>query len=758
MNKYLYNLQVAFITVLALLSTLSTKISEYEFEIVLVAGFFIAIFILFFDILTISRVVYIIVNRKKRYNVIKTKKKKYKKGSKKIFIRVKDFLLKNITSQFRFKLFRRKLTRKINVDIWKLHIKIPYFILWILKILVFNAFAAIFLFNGYRKQFTTYPNYYAAFPKEGEVWNDYQRPIEISFSVPVDKESLIINMAPENSGDWVFEKSFSFLPFTRRIKYYPNETIYPDQDIMIYLTDLTNHFHTMDGGEHLIRFHSISLPDIVSTQPENEATDIPIDQDIVINLNQKDGTYVGWEFDFNIETKYSLIRDNDKFVVIALNESLKQGQSYEIDIYQVPLSSNIETLEVIKRGDKENIGKLTFTTVTAPMVESFEPTGSTVMPDSQIRIVFDNDMNKESVESAFSINPETEGEITWEDDRTFIFTPSENFPKETHYNVTLKQGMESKVGGVSEEDIVYSFDTIGAVRVIGWSPGYGATSARVTSSINVIFDQAVDHTSAQESFSMSPTASGNFSWNGNTMIFTPSASLEYSTQYTVTIQSGVKTVYGYDSRQSFSSVFTTETNIFVLNVPLYRQTHAFTCNITAVAMALSYSGVPSSEMSVYNAVPKDNTPCTKVGTDIIIWGNPHVGYVGNIDGAGECGGYGIYWEVASSYMSSVGVSNRIYTGWNVADLAHEVQNGHPAVIWWQNGWASPFDKSWNTPDGQYIRAINGMHSEVVVGFIGPADNPTHIITNDPWRGRRTLNVAYFNSLWGYFNRTAVVVY
>jgi len=756
MNKYVYNLQIAFITALALFSSLHAKVAEYEFEVVFISGCIISVFILIFDILTIIRCVYIVINRKKRFNVIDEGKRR--RVSKKVIYKIKNLLVKLFINPFNLKIFRKKLNNKIRINLWKIHIQIPYLVIWIVKILAFNAFAAIFLFNGYRKQFTTYPNYYAVFPKEDEIWNDYQKPIEISFSVPIDKDILIINMAPETKGDWEFEKSFSFLPFIRRIKFYPKETIYPDQDIMIYLTDLTNHFHTMDGGEHLIRFYSISLPDVESTTPENEAADVPIDQDIIINLNQKDGSYVAWNFDFNIETDYSLIRDNEKYIILGLNENLKQGETYEIDIYQIPLSTNIETLEIIKRGEKVNAGKIKFTTVTAPMIESFEPTGTTVMPDSQIKIVFDNEMNKDSVESAFSINPETEGEITWEDDRTFIFTPSESLPKETHYEITFKQGIKSIVGGTSEEDIIYTFDTIGAVRVIGWSPGYGATNVRIGSSINITFDQTVDHTSAQESFSISPAISGNFSWNGNTMIFTPSSSLAYSTQYTTTIQSGVKTVYGYDSRQSFSSTFTTETNIFSLSVPLYRQTHAFTCNITAVAMVLSYSGVPSSEMSVYNNIAKDNTPCTIAGSDIITWGNPHAGYVGNIDGAGECGGYGIYWEVASSYMSSVGVSNRIYTGWNVADLAREVQNGHPAVIWWQNGWASPYDKSWNTPDGQYIRAINGMHSEVVIGFIGPVDNPTHIITNDPWRGRRTLTVSYFNSLWGYFNRTAVVVY
>jgi uncharacterized protein YvpB len=77
------------------------------------------------------------------------------------------------------------------------------------------------------------------------------------------------------------------------------------------------------------------------------------------------------------------------------------------------------------------------------------------------------------------------------------------------------------------------------------------------------------------------------------------------------------------------------------------------------------------------------------------------------------------------------------------------------MIWGQNGWASPVWRNWNSPTGT-VNALNGMHSEVVVGFIGSSDNPTHIITNDPWRGRRTVTVAQFNAVWGYFNYTAIV--
>ena len=54
-------------------------------------------------------------------------------------------------------------------------------------------------------------------------------------------------------------------------------------------------------------------------------------------------------------------------------------------------------------------------------------------------------------------------------------------------------------------------------------------------------------------------------------------------------------------------------------------------------------------------------------------------------------------------------------------------------------------------------AINGEHTRVVIGFIGPADNPSKIITLDPLSGEKYFTKASFMSNWGLLNNSAVVV-
>jgi hypothetical protein len=66
-------------------------------------------------------------------------------------------------------------------------------------------------------------------------------------------------------------------------------------------------------------------------------------------------------------------------------------------------------------------------------------------------------------------------------------------------------------------------------------PEDGATDVPVSTTISATFSEAMNETSAEAAFSITPTVAGTFSWDGNTMTFTPDAYLAFSTEYTVTI-------------------------------------------------------------------------------------------------------------------------------------------------------------------------------------------------------------------------------
>jgi len=66
-------------------------------------------------------------------------------------------------------------------------------------------------------------------------------------------------------------------------------------------------------------------------------------------------------------------------------------------------------------------------------------------------------------------------------------------------------------------------------------PEDGATDVPASTTISATFSEAMNKTSTEAAFSITPTLAGAFTWDGNTMTFTPDAYLAFSTEYTVTI-------------------------------------------------------------------------------------------------------------------------------------------------------------------------------------------------------------------------------
>ena len=456
--------------------------------------------------------------------------------------------------------------------------------------------------------------------------------------------------------------------------------------------------------------------------------------------------------------------DNNK-LEIDFEGSLAQSKEYNYKQYKTPVRYNINTGEIVERADRILLKEGKFTTIQEPLIKSVDPNGSEVKVDSQIKIVFDQPMVEELVRSHFSITPTIDGNLEKLDDYTFIYKTG-NLNKETKYDIRLAAGIKSLKGGITEKDYTYSFITIGKVVVSGFNPGYNANNIGRGTNITTTFNQEVNHASAQSKFSVMPAVDGSFSWNGNSMIFNPSNDLSYQTTYTVTIASGVNTIYGLDSNQQYSTKFTTEVQYFTLNVPIYRQRWQYSCNFVATAMAVAYkTGGSIDPMTLYDQVAKDTTPmtCDPVTQSVVTWGNPYSGYVGNVYGGAPpsgCNrsGYGVYWGPVSNVVSNYR-SNTVKTGWGLSEILHEVANGNPVIIWAHNGYSYAGQIFyWTTPGGQSIRAVSGMHSYVVVGFIGSVDNPTNIILNDPNRGRWTISTDYFLSLWSYFNNAGIAVH
>lgn len=187
----------------------------------------------------------------------------------------------------------------------------------------------------------------------------------------------------------------------------------------------------------------------------------------------------------------------------------------------------------------------------------------------------------------------------------------------------------------------------------------------------------------------------------------------------------------------------------VIAVPIDYQDQPLSCEAAALKMALAGKGVQVSESQIMKLVGYDPTPHR--GN---VWGDPHTAFVGNIAGHRNTTGYGVYWEPilrAASHWRSA----RIITNSTIQQLAQEVLADHPVVIWGTIGPA--YRDDWTTSSGKSILAWKGEHARTVIGVIGPADQPTSFIVNDPVAGRLTWSAAKLNANWASFNRSGVIV-
>ncbi|MCK4459643.1 MAG: Ig-like domain-containing protein, partial [Methanosarcinales archaeon] len=87
---------------------------------------------------------------------------------------------------------------------------------------------------------------------------------------------------------------------------------------------------------------------------------------------------------------------------------------------------------------------------------------------------------------------------------------------------------------------------------------HSPTGTDVGTTITITFSEAMNKSSAEDAFSVSPSVAGTFSWIGNTMTFTPGVDLSYETTYTVTIDTAAADLAGNHIESAYSWQFTTE--------------------------------------------------------------------------------------------------------------------------------------------------------------------------------------------------------
>lgn len=575
--------------------------------------------------------------------------------------------------------------------------------------------------------------------------------IEIEFDRPVSRKLLEKQITPDVPGRWIFEDAMYATHLYRKLVFYPTESLATNTSYTIKLSHIKNMLNVSAPYDYSFSFKTQESPKVMTVIPSDKKQGVAIEKPIIIKLTQPNDNVSQFDFEFSPNIPLNTTLDAEKHTyTLTPKQKLQQGTDYQIKIRKTDLTWNLQENKIINRSATAEEYTGSFKTQEAPGVQTFTPSQDNAPITSTISLVFSQDMDKESVADAFSIDPPTQGALSWKDTKTLIFTP-DKLAYEKNYKITIGKGAKAlHSSSYIEEDITKQFTTIGSAKVTSIYPNDSWKSVAITNPIKMTFDQDVNKKSAESHFLISPPIPGSFRWEGTTMIFQPASPFTYATTYTATLKSGIQSTQGLDSKKEFATTFTTQEGTFRLPVPIYLQQHTLSCELASLRMALAYKNVHVSEEKLLDQVGVDTTPHN--GN---IWGDPYSLFVGNVNGKQMADGYGVYWgpiaRVARLYRNAEEFQN-----WSISQLTDALSKGNAVVIWVYSSGGYP--TSWRTPDGKEIFALRDEHAVTAVGFVGRPDNPSEIIINDPLYGQVYWSRSLFDRKWNSFGRSGVVVY
>ncbi|WP_409341137.1 C39 family peptidase [Paenibacillus sp. MBLB4367] len=194
----------------------------------------------------------------------------------------------------------------------------------------------------------------------------------------------------------------------------------------------------------------------------------------------------------------------------------------------------------------------------------------------------------------------------------------------------------------------------------------------------------------------------------------------------------------------------------MIDAPVIRQRPELPsgCEITSLTMLFNYYGIDKNKMELTKEMKYDQTPL-KLGPrgEVISWGNPNTGYVG--DPTGQTGrGFGIYHTALAELLQTYIPTGVDITGGEFEDLERQIQDDKPVVVWTTLDFNVP-DRDrwvvWDTPLGP-IRTTFMEHSVLLVGY-----DEQYVYVNDPYTGKANVQIdkARFIETWEVMGKQAI---
>ncbi|QQE78469.1 C39 family peptidase [Alicyclobacillus sp. SO9] len=179
------------------------------------------------------------------------------------------------------------------------------------------------------------------------------------------------------------------------------------------------------------------------------------------------------------------------------------------------------------------------------------------------------------------------------------------------------------------------------------------------------------------------------------------------------------------------------------------------CEVTSLAMLLTFEKHPVSKLTLAKEEPQDKTPLVRKNKKWISWGNPNVGFVGSVSGKKNLG-YGIYHGPLTKLVNKILPGRGLdLTGMSFKNLEAIVANGTPVEVWDTTSF-KPTDSwvSWKSPEGT-VKATFFEHAVLLVGY-----NKHYVYINNPLKGgvaAEKVPIGPFIKAWDQLGKQAMTV-
>ena len=264
-------------------------------------------------------------------------------------------------------------------------------------------------------------------PNRGSAKATQDGRIEVVFDRPVSRTEMKKTITPETPGVWVFEQPTYNTHLTRKVVFYPQETLSPDTEYTITLSGISNtlKLSTPYNYEYSFRTHKDPIVEKVIPGKGERLQETGIK---IFLSESAEGSHIELEFfpTISFETKL----DSERRVITVIpREKLEPSAHYRMKVFLTDMRKDLSTKEMIEEGQLAEVFDGSFQTQGLPGIASVIPVGGQVAIDDTVAVRFTKPMNKQSVEQNFLIEPEVEGKIDWADDYLLVFNPEKyEFP------------------------------------------------------------------------------------------------------------------------------------------------------------------------------------------------------------------------------------------------------------------------------------------------------------------------------------------